>query len=154
MPAIGQVGGAMGWLKRISATGSGMTRSRQGLSDGHLADCPAAPCCVSTVACRPSRRVAPIGYPVSRAEVHGILVDVLRAWPRTEIVTVRDDYIHAVQRSRCFRFVDDLECHLPAAERLVHMRSAARIGWYDFGVNRARVERLRRAVNQRLAEIR
>lgn len=144
----------MGRLTRLFSAGSGVTRSGQGLCDGRLADCPAAPCCISTLAWRCSRRVAPIGYPVSREEVHGILVDVLLAWPRTEIVMARDDYIHAVQRSRCFRFVDDLECHLPADERLVHMRSAARIGWYDFGVNRARVERLRRAVNQRLAEIR
>lgn len=141
----------MGWLMRLITSGYGVTRSTPGLCDGSLADCPAAPCCVSTVACRPARRVAPIGYPVSRAEVHTILVDVLRGWPRTEIVTVEDDYIHAVQRSRCFRFADDLECHLPAAERLVHMRSAARLGWYDLGVNRGRVERLRRAVNQRLA---
>lgn len=140
-------------LKRLFTAGYGVTRSGPGLCDGRLGDCPAAPCCVSTVAWRSSRRVAPIGYPVSRAEVHAILVDVLRAWPRTEIVTAQDDYIHAVQKSRCFRFVDDLECHLPAEERLVHMRSAARIGWYDFGVNRGRVERLRRAVNQRLAEI-
>lgn len=129
-------------------------RSAQGLCGGRLADCPAAPCCVSTVASRPSRRVAPIGYSVSRAEVQAIVVDALRAWPRTGIVTVQDDYIHAVQRSRWFGFADDLECHLPAAERLVHMRSAARLGWCDFGANRARAERLRRAVNQRLAEIR
>lgn len=144
----------MGCLKRLITAGCGVTRSAQGLCDGRLAACSRAPCCVSTVAQSPSRRVAPIGYAVSRAEVHAILVDVLGAWPRTGIVTVQDDYIHVVQRSRCFRFVDDLECHLPADERLVHMRSAARIGWYDFGVNRARVERLRRAVNQRLAVIR
>ncbi len=83
--------------------------------------------------------------------MRAILVDVLRSWPRTELVTVEDDYIHVVQRSRWFGFPDDLECHLPNDERLVHVRSAARVGWYDFGVNRARVERLRRAVNQRLA---
>jgi uncharacterized protein (DUF1499 family) len=86
--------------------------------------------------------------------MHAILIGVLRMWPRTEIVTVRDDYIHAVQKTRWFGFADDLECHLPAAERRDHLRAAARIGWYDFGVNRARVERLRRVVNQRLAAIR
>ena len=86
--------------------------------------------------------------------MHAILLRVLRSWPRSEIATVREDYIHAVQRSRWFGFADDLECHLPATGRLVHLRSAARSGWYDFGVNRARVERLRRAVNQHLAATR
>ncbi len=133
---------------------TGRTAPEPGLRDGRLAECPAAPSCVSTEERSVSRRVAPIGYPGPRVEMHAILVEVLRTWPRTEIVTVRDDYIHAVQRSRWFGFPDDLECHLPADERLVHMRSSARIGWYDFGVNRARVERLRRAVNQRLAAIR
>ena len=83
--------------------------------------------------------------------MHALVVDELRSWPRTKLVTVEDDYIHAVQRSRWFGFPDDLECHPPADEHLVHVRSAARVGWYDFGVNRTRVERLRRAVNQRLA---
>ena len=144
----------MGRLIRFFTGRGGRAVPRSGLHDGDLADCPAAPCCVATGASKSARRVAPIGYPGSRSETHSILVDVLRAWPRTEIVTIREDYIHAVQRSRWLRFADDIECHLPAAERLVHMRSAARFGWYDFGVNRARVERLRRAVNQRLAAIR
>lgn len=148
------MGGTMAWLKRLFTAGSGRMASGPGLCDGRLAECPAAPCCVSTGARRPSQRVAPIGYPGSRAEMCAIIADVLRAWPRTEIVTVQAHYIHAVQRSRWFGFADDLECHLPAGERLVHMRSAARLGWYDFGANRARVERLRRAVNQRLAAIR
>lgn len=85
--------------------------------------------------------------------MQAMLVEILRSWPRTGIVTARADYIHAVQRSRWLGFADDLECHLPADERLVHVRSAARVGWYDFGVNRARVERLRRAANRRLAAI-
>lgn len=154
--ALGRkAGGAMGRLTRFFTSGaSGRTTSACGLRDGHLLDCPAAPRCVATGASRPARRVAPIGYPGERAEVHAILIGVLRSWPRTEIVTVRADYIHAVQKTRWLGFADDLECHLPAAERLVHLRSAARSGWYDFGVNRDRVERLRRAVNQRLAETR
>lgn len=144
----------MGRLTRVLMGMGGSTVAGPGLRDGRLVDCPAAPSCVVTGASRPARRVAPIGYPGERAEMHAILIGVLRSWPRTEIVTVRDDYIHAVQKTRWFRFMDDLECHLPAAERLVHLRSAARAGWYDFGVNRARVERLRRTVNQRLAGIR
>lgn len=147
-----RAGGAMGRLTRFFR-GMGARRvSVPGLRDGRLLDCPTAPCCVATGASRPSCRVAPIGYPGEREEMRAILIGVLWSWPRTEIVTIRDDYIHAVQKTRWLRFADDVQCHLPAAERLVHLRSAARTGWYDLGVNRGRVERLRRAVNQRLAE--
>lgn len=142
----------MGRLNRLlGARAAGMPPA-PGPLGGRLAACPSAPRCVSTLAADPARRVAPIGYAVLRAEMRTILLEVIRSWPRTQVVTADEDYIHALQRSRAFGFPDDLECHLPAAERLVHMRSAARIGWYDFGVNRARVEHLRRVVNQRLAE--
>jgi uncharacterized protein (DUF1499 family) len=145
---------AMGPLKRWFASGAECSTPACGVRDGRLAPCPAAPRCVSTLARDAAHRVAPIGYHCTRPEVHAMLIDALHGWPRTRIVTVDEDYIHAVQRSRWLGFADDLECHLPTDERLVHVRSAARVGWYDLGVNRARVERLRRDVNRRLAALR
>ncbi len=47
-----------------------------------------------------------------------------------------------------FGFVDDLELELRAEAGLVAVRSAARLGRYDFGVNRRRVEALRRTLKQ------
>jgi uncharacterized protein (DUF1499 family) len=41
-------------------------------------------------------------------------------------------------------FVDDLELELRASEQLIAVRSASRLGWSDMGVNRRRVEELRR----------
>ena len=54
-----------------------------------------------------------------------------------------DDYIHAECSSAVFGFVDDLELHLRAAQKLIAVRSASRLGHSDFGVNRKRVENLR-----------
>lgn len=62
--------------------------------------------------------------------------------PRTAIVTATDAYVHAVCRTR-MGFADDLECRLCRADDVIHVRSASRLGYYDFGVNRARVEALR-----------
>jgi len=67
-------------------------------------------------------------------------------WPRVKLVIQRDDYLHAECRSRVFGFVDDLELHLRAAENIIAVRSAARLGHSDFGVNRRRVEALRAAL--------
>ncbi len=63
--------------------------------------------------------------------------------PRTRIVTETDDYLHAECRSAFFGFVDDLELHLRPTQGIIALRSAARLGHSDFGVNRKRVENLR-----------
>jgi uncharacterized protein (DUF1499 family) len=63
--------------------------------------------------------------------------------PRTTITTETENYLHAECRSAFFGFVDDLELHLRASEGLIAIRSAARLGYSDFGVNRQRVEHLR-----------
>ena len=68
---------------------------------------------------------------------------LVAAAPRTVILTATDGYLHAACRTR-LGFVDDLECLLHPAAEVIHVRSASRIGHYDFGVNRARVEALRR----------
>jgi len=69
--------------------------------------------------------------------------NLLAGMPRTTLVTATDDYLHAVCRTR-IGFADDLECRLCRADGVIHVRSASRLGYYDFGVNRARVELLRR----------
>jgi len=72
------------------------------------------------------------------------LLGILRAWPRTRIVAEEPAYLHAECRSLLFGFVDDVEFAFAAEARLIHFRSAARLGSYDYGVNRRRMEAIRR----------
>ena len=62
---------------------------------------------------------------------------------RTRVLTATDRYLHARCRTR-IGFVDDLELLLCRGAGVIQVRSASRIGIYDFGVNRRRVESLRR----------
>ena len=71
------------------------------------------------------------------------LKDLVAATARTVIITATEDYLHAACRTR-IGFIDDLECRLCLTDQVIHVRSESRIGIYDFGVNRRRVERLRR----------
>ena len=57
-----------------------------------------------------------------------------------------ETYLHAVCRTRLLGFRDDLEFRHSPAEGVVHVRSASRVGVYDFGVNRRRVERVRKGL--------
>ena len=59
------------------------------------------------------------------------------------VVTESDGYLHATFQTRFFRFVDDVELRLEESEKVIHIRSASRVGGSDFGANRKRVEKLR-----------
>ena len=73
------------------------------------------------------------------------LRSVIEARPDASLVADQGHYLHAEFRSRLMGFVDDLECLLDAERSVIHVRSAARLGHSDFGVNRARLEELREA---------
>ena len=45
--------------------------------------------------------------------------------------------------SATFRFVDNVEFYFPPREKVIHMRSAAEMGYSDMGVNRQRLESIR-----------
>lgn len=107
-----------------------------------LADCPPTPNCVSSSASDPARRVAVwrVAMPVEQA--WPALRNEVAMLPRCSIVAEGADFLRAEVRSRLFGFVDDLELRLDAVRGVVEVRSAARSGKWDFGVNRRRVEGL------------
>ncbi len=60
---------------------------------------------------------------------------------------VQENYIRVEFTSLIFRFVDDVEFYFPTAENekmIIHIRSASRIGYSDFGANRKRIEQIRK----------
>jgi uncharacterized protein (DUF1499 family) len=65
---------------------------------------------------------------------------VITAMPRARIVTSDDNYLHAEFTSALFRFVDDVEFFLDREQRVIHFRSASRVGKSDLGVNRQRMQ--------------
>jgi uncharacterized protein (DUF1499 family) len=110
-----------------------------------LAACPSSPNCVSSDAEDESHRVAPLRFTVPAAEAWRLLKEQVGMLPRTSIVTEKPGYLHAQTKSAVFGFVDDLEFLLRSEQGLIAVRSAARTGYFDFGVNRQRIEELRTA---------
>ena len=68
---------------------------------------------------------------------------------RTKVVSANNNDIHAECRSMIFRFVDDLTLNLNPSNGIIHIRSASRTGYSDLGVNRRRVENLRKKLQQK-----
>lgn len=115
-----------------------------GLHDGHLAGCPPIPNCVSSEAAG-EQQIDPFTYSGDRAAARQRLLDLLHREPRTTLVVAQSDYLHVEFASAFFGFVDDGEFFFPAEQPIIEVRSAARLGRSDFGVNRRRLERLRNA---------
>ena len=111
-----------------------------GLVNGSLRSCPDSPNCVSSMAVDAEQHVKPFALQMAPDEAWPAAKHAILKLPRTQIVSSTDDYLHAECRSAVFGFVDDLELQLLAEQQQIEIRSAARSGYYDFGVNRKRVE--------------
>jgi len=105
--------------------------------------CPDSPNCVSSLSSDKAHFIEPLHYAGSLADAKQRLIDILQNTKRVRLVKIEAQYIHAEFRSLVFRFIDDIEFYFPSEESIIHIKSASRTGYYDFGVNRRRVERLR-----------
>ena len=110
-----------------------------------LSPCPDSPNCVSSLSKDTARFIKPLHYAGNLADARQKLIDLLETSKRVRLISVETDYIHAEFRSFVFKFMDDVEFFFPSGERIIHVKSASRTGYYDFGANRRRVERLRSA---------
>jgi uncharacterized protein (DUF1499 family) len=63
-------------------------------------------------------------------------------------VIVERNYIHAEFVSAIFRFVDDVEFLFDDHQKVIQVKSASRVGYYDLGVNRRRIEKIRKQFDQ------
>jgi uncharacterized protein (DUF1499 family) len=115
-----------------------------GVTDGKLAPCPNNPNCVSTQAADDPHRIAPLTFDCAPDEAMKRLKAVIAALPRLHIITETEEYLYVEATSLIFRFVDDVEFLVDRKENLIHFRSASRVGRSDLGVNRARMEQVRK----------
>jgi uncharacterized protein (DUF1499 family) len=132
-------------LSRMSAR----PPDRIGPVDGRLMGCPGPDNCVSSEAESPDRRVPPLDADGPVEEVMARLARAIGAMEGGKVAEVRGNYLWAVFTSRFWRFKDDLECLYDPRAGRVEIRSASRVGYSDFGVNRKRVERLREMLDGR-----
>jgi uncharacterized protein (DUF1499 family) len=112
-----------------------------------FAPCERAPrCAVSLAEPGPGGdTVAPLVAGTDAESAHAKLLKVLRAQPRCEILEDDGRYVHAEYRTALMRYRDDVE-FLVRDDGTVDVRSASRIGWYDWETNRERIEALRAAL--------
>lgn len=115
-----------------------------------LPPCPASPNCVTSQDPDEGHAIAPFVYSGPPERARGVLLAALQSMPRTKIVSRTKFYIRAEFRSAVFRFLDVGEFVIRKRNPVIDVRSASRTGYYDFGVNRKRLEELRRRFNRQM----
>lgn len=123
-----------------------LTLAGFGLAADQLAPCPDSPNCVSSQAGNAGQRIEALHYTGDAGTANKRLLTVLKNMGRTTIKNADALSIHAEVRSALFGFVDDLTFYFDAPG-VIQVRSASRVGYADFGVNRQRVEEIRTRFN-------
>jgi len=107
--------------------------------------------CVSSFDSKSSAYVAPLDrgdIPLGEYLTNVVRAIVALKGKIRHVEEVEEGYIHAEFRSSLFGFVDDLEVKGSLSHSVVHIRSVSRVGVSDLGVNRKRVESLRKQVRK------
>lgn len=140
------------WMSLISSlwlSGCGaFTEHRVGRIDDRLSACPAWPRCVSSFETSERHGIAPLALTAEPVRAWAAARLAVAKMPRTRIVDEQADYLRAEITSPWHFYTDDLELLLQPKQRQIAVRSTGRIGYYDFEVNRDRVEALRASLCQ------
>ena len=125
----------------VMATAILATSTLQGGSVPTLPTCPAKPNCVSSQAAD-SHRIEPFKVSGDAGSAFEKLRNLLAGRSDTKLIAA-DDATIRVEFRTMLGFVDDGLFILDPANSLIHVRSAARLGYWDLGKNRRRMEEIR-----------
>lgn len=115
--------------------------SELGVVNGELAPAPASS---SGVSSQTEGKNYVVPFPViDESRDWNSLLYALEQQDNKEILTKTSNYVHAVFSSPVMCFKDDVEFYFHREAGHIDVRAAARLGKYDMGVNRRRVEDIR-----------
>jgi len=115
--------------------------------NGQLAECPDSPNCVSSQAVRADQKVDPLKYTGPMEEAKLRLRLVIDGMPGTKVLQDDRVYLQVECQTMVFGFIDDVEFLMDDARKIIHIRSASRLGYSDLGTNRRRAEKIRTLFN-------
>ena len=133
-----------------------MLSPQYGVREGRFIPCPTSRACVSSQADEPTRHIEPLSYESERLKARDDLILALGRFTGVRIVSSHRNYIRAEFPSKVTQdngqsdyyfegeaAMDDVEFYFSPGEKVVHLRSASRLGVLDLGENRDRIEQLR-----------
>lgn len=113
-----------------------------GVHDGRLMECPASPNCVSSQALDEAHRIQALAFGDRADSAFARLKQTLGLRKDVTLIETRPEYLRV--EFHTLLFTDDGEFLMDEKQRLIHVRSASRLGYSDLGKNRSRLEEIRR----------
>jgi alkaline phosphatase D len=110
-----------------------------------LKPCPNKPNCVSTQATQSEKVREPIPYTGSMAEAMEKMQKVIGGMSRTKLINEENNYLHYTFKTFPIPFIDDVEFLFDDTAKVIHYRSASRVGHSDMGVNSKRMAKVVKA---------
>lgn len=126
-----------------------------GVRQGRLSPCPPKRDCISSQATDEDHYIAPLSYAGDRNQARLDLIKAIFAVGDARLVSNHSTYLRVEyptenNRNKSSRYyyqpesaVDDVEFYLAPTSHDIEMRSIARLGLFDVGVNRERLEKIR-----------
>ena len=121
---------------------SGPRPANLGVKDNRLSACPSSPNCVSSQSEDEKHKIESILFNSTPAEAMDRLKQLIQGMARTTIVRETPEYLHVEFRT-LLGFVDDGEFFVDGSQKVIHLRSASRVGYWDVGMNRRRMASIR-----------
>jgi len=132
----------------LAVTKNSTVPSTLGVKEESLSPLPDSPNAVSSQTEQAERRVDPFPYFGSLDQTKALVKKAAADFGGAQILVEKPDYLHLVFTVPIIPFKDDVEFFFSEKDRVVHYRSASRVGYSDLGVNRKRYERLRSLYEQ------
>lgn len=105
-----------------------------------LQPCPKSPNCVSSQETKRSKAMAPIQIQGAVGSALEDLEQMMKTYKRATLVEKNESYLHYEFVTKIGKFIDDVEFLIDREAKVIHFRSASRVGFGDFGKNKRRMK--------------
>lgn len=114
-----------------------------------MSPCPTSPNCVNSDSTTKRHGIAPITPTHSLSATWRDIANYITKTDGLKLVEHTDTLIRAEATSSLLKFVDDMVFEKRPSANHIAVRSESRKGYYDFGANRKRIEKLRTAISKK-----
>lgn len=107
--------------------------------------CPASPNCVCTLENETAKKRMPtLRYVGEIQTARQRMKDLVLALGNAKLQEEAENYLHFTFKTRLGGFIDDVEFEFAEREKVIHFRSASRVGYSDMGANKRRMRKISR----------
>jgi len=118
-----------------------------GVKEGKLKKMPNSPNAVSSQTDIEDKKVEPLLFTGDLEKSKARIIGIINNLEGTEMIKNEKNYIYVIFKTGGLKFKDDVEFYFDEVNKLIHFRSASRVGYSDMGLNRKRYDEIKSAYN-------